>query len=235
MLKSIWVAFALSLVIALLWLRVVDFFAHRGLITSSLSRKIIHAGTGLIFVLCWLLFPDHPAARYLAAIIPLGITAQFALVGLGIIKDQASVDAMSHSGQRAEILRGPLFYGIVFIVITLVYWKDSPIGIVALMLLCGGDGMADIVGSRLQSTRIPWSNSKSLAGSLGMLLGGIVFSLIVVAVYVALWVFPLPLTAYIVPVIIIAVACTMVETLPFNDIDNLTVPAMAVLLGHLLF
>jgi len=235
MLKSIWVAFALSLVIALLWLRVVDFFAHRGLITSSLSRKIIHAGTGLIFVLCWLLFPDHPAARYLAAIIPLGITAQFALVGLGIIKDQASVDTMSRSGQRAEILRGPLFYGIVFIVITLVYWKDSPIGIVALMLLCGGDGMADIIGSRLQSTRIPWSNSKSLAGSLGMLLGGIVFSLNVVAVYVALWVFPPPLTAYLVPVIIIAAVCTVVESLPFNDIDNLTVPAMAVLLGHLLF
>ena len=235
MLNSVWFAFVLTLVIALLWLRLVDFFAHRGMISSSLSRKIIHAGTGLIFVLCWLLFPDHPASRFLAAIVPLGITAQFALVGLGVIKDQASVDAMSRSGKRSEILRGPLFYGIVFIVITLVYWKDNPIGIVALMLLCGGDGLADIVGSRMRSIRIPWSKNKSLAGSLGMLLGGFTFSIAVTAVYVAVGVFSQPLSAYVLPIVIISAACTLVESLPFNDIDNLTVPAAAALLGHLLF
>lgn len=235
MLNSIWLAFILTLVIALLWLRLVDFFAHRGMISSSLSRKIIHAGTGLIFVLCWLFFPDQPAARFMAAIVPLGITAQFALVGLGVIKDQASVDAMSRSGLRSEILRGPLFYGIVFIILTLVYWKDSPIGIVALMLLCGGDGLADIVGSRMRSTRIPWSKSKSLAGSLGMLLGGFTFSIAVIAVYVAVGAFSQPLSAYVLPIVIISAACTLVESLPFNDIDNLTVPAVAALLGHLLF
>jgi phytol kinase len=205
------------------------------LISSSLSRKIIHAGTGLIFVLCWLLFPEHPAARFLAAIVPLGITVQFALVGLGVIKDQSSVDAMSRSGQRSEILRGPLFYGIVFIILTLVYWKDNPIGIVALMLLCGGDGLADIIGSRIKSLRIPWSKNKSLAGSLGMLVGGFTFSIVVIAIYVAVGAFSLPLAAYVLPILLISIACTLVESLPFNDIDNLTVPAVAVLLGYLLF
>jgi len=155
MLNNIWIAFGVTFAAALIWLRVNDFLAHRGFISGPLSRKLIHMGTGPIFVLCWLLFPDTLTSRFLAALIPLAITAQFALVGLGVVKDQAAVDAMSRTGQREEILRGPLFYGIVFVVLTLVYWRDSLIGIVALMLLCGGDGLADIVGKRIKSAAIP--------------------------------------------------------------------------------
>ena len=62
---------------------------------------------------------------------PLLFTVQFALIGLGVVKDEASVKAMSRSGDRREILKGPLFYGIIFVVMTLVYWKDSPIGMTA--------------------------------------------------------------------------------------------------------
>ncbi|MGA9351197.1 MAG: phosphatidate cytidylyltransferase, partial [Anaerolineae bacterium] len=128
-------ALVLTLVIALGWLRLMDFFAHRGWIESRLSRKIIHIGTGPIFVLCWLMFPEVWYARWLAALVPFLITVQFALIGLGVVKDEASVKAMSRTGDRREILRGPLFYGIVFVVMTLIYWKDSPIGMVALMLM----------------------------------------------------------------------------------------------------
>jgi phytol kinase len=139
------IALALTFAAALLWLRLNDFLAHRGTISGPLSRKIIHIGTGPIFVLCWLLFTNTPEARWLAALVPLSITIQFALVGTGVIKDQQSVSAMSRSGDRREILKGPLFYGIVFVIITLVYWISTPIGIIALMLLCGGDGLADVV------------------------------------------------------------------------------------------
>lgn len=235
MLKNVWLAFILTLIITLVWLRLIDFIAHKGWISSSLSRKIIHSGTGLIFVLCWLLFPEHPAARYLAALIPLAITTQFALVGLGIIKDQASVDAMSRTGQRKEILRGPLYYGIVIVILTLVFWKNTPTGIVAMMLLCGGDGLAEIIGSRAKSSRLPWSHKKSLAGTVGMLVGGWVFAFIVISIYVTAGAFPEPLSMYVLPVAVISVAATLVETLPFNDIDNLTVPAIAVIIGYFLF
>jgi phytol kinase len=117
-----------------------DFFAQRGWVESRLSRKLIHIGTGPIFVLCWLMFPDDPRARWLAALVPFAITIQFALIGLGLIRDEASVQAMSRHGDRREILRGPLFYGVAFVALTLIFWKDSPIGITALMLMCGGDG-----------------------------------------------------------------------------------------------
>ena len=139
-----YLATLLTFVIAVFFLRLMDFLAHRGWIESRLSRKLIHIGTGPIFVLCWLMFPDQPISRWLAALVPLVITAQFVLVGTGIIKDEAAVKAMSRAGDRREILRGPFFYGIVFIAVTLVYWKDSLIGIPALMMMCGGDGIADI-------------------------------------------------------------------------------------------
>ena len=161
MLNNNWIALVVTFIISLVWLRINDFAAHRGWVSSRLSRKFIHIGTGPIFVLCWLLFNEAPSARYLAALVPLLITIQFALVGLGVIQDEAAVKAMSRTGDRREILRGPLFYGVIFVIMTIIYWKDSPIGIVALMLMCGGDGLADILGRRYGSARLPWSQGKS--------------------------------------------------------------------------
>ena len=235
MIASNLIALAITFAVALGWLRVIDYLAHRGLVSSGLSRKIIHAGTGFLFVLCWLLFDGDPINRYLAAIVPLGITAQFFLIGIGVIKDQASVDAMSRSGDRREILRGPLLYGIVFVAMTLLFWKDSPIGITALMLLCGGDGFADIVGKRVNSARIPWNQGKSVAGSIGMLFGSVVFNLVVLWIYGLFGIFAAPVSSLIWPVIIISLVGTLVETLPVKDFDNVTVPVAAVLLGLLLF
>lgn len=235
MLNSNLLALIITFAAALLWLRLNDFAAHRGWISSHLSRKIIHMGTGPIFVLCWLLFNDAPAARYLAALVPLAITAQFALVGLGVMKDEAAVQAMSRSGDRREILRGPLFYGIVFVVLTVVYWKDSPTGIIGLMLMCGGDGLADIIGRRWGKVKLPWANDKSWIGSLGMLFGGWIFALGVVWVFVMLGVFPAPFGSYLLPITAIAIAGAFVESLPIKDFDNITVTLTAVLLGHWLF
>jgi phytol kinase len=229
------VSLILSFGLALAWLRINDFFAHRGWISSSLSRKLIHIGTGPIFVLTWLFFDNDPAARFLAALIPLAITIQFALVGFGAWRDPSAVQAMSRTGDRREILRGPLFYGIVFVLLTVIYWKDSPVGIVALMLLCGGDGLADIVGKRLGMVRLPWSKKKSWAGTLAMFAGGWLLSLLILWVYLAAGVFEGNLWSYIPALTIITLAAAAVESLPLNDFDNLTVPAVAVALGHLLF
>lgn len=228
-------ALAATFALALAWLRSVDFIAHRGWISGPVSRKIIHAGTGPVFVLCWLFFRDVPSARFLAALVPFAITLQFVLVGLGLWRDPAAVKAMSRTGDRREILRGPLFYGIVFIILTLVYWKESPIGIVALMLLCGGDGLADIVGKRFGRARLPWSKNKTWAGSLGMLAGGWLFSVLVLWVFIAAGQFSGSLQTYLLPVTIISLVATAVESLPLNDLDNITVPGVAVILGHLLF
>jgi phytol kinase len=228
-------ALVITFALAIAWLRLNDFTAHRGWISPHLSRKIIHMGTGPLFVLCWLLFKDLPSARYLAALVPLAITLQFLLVGLGVIKDEAAVQAMSRTGDRREILRGPLYYGIVFVLATIIYWKNSPTGIVALMLMCGGDGLADILGRRFGNSAIPWNTTKTWVGSLGMLLGGWLFAGVILAIYVYAGGFTSPYSSYLPAITWIALGGTLVESLPFKDIDNITVTLTAVILGRFFF
>ena len=230
-----YIATALTFVIAVLFLRLMDFLAHRGVIESRLSRKLIHIGTGPIFVLCWLMYPDVPISRWLAALVPLVITTQFVLVGTGILKDEAAVKAMSRTGDRREILRGPLFYGLVFVAVTLIYWKDSLIGIPALMMMCGGDGIADIVGRRVRSPKLSWSPEKSLAGSLSVFAGGWLLTLLIFAVYVWAGTFSGPATSYILPVTWIALGAMLIESLPYKDVDNITLTVASALIGHLVF
>jgi phytol kinase len=231
-----YLALLITLIVALVEIRSLDFAAHRGWIDSRLSRKLIHILTGPLFVLCWLLFrPEAVEARWLAALVPLLFTVQFALIGLGVVKDEASVKAMSRSGDRREILKGPLFYGIIFVALTLIYWRDSPIGMTALMLMCGGDGLADILGRGMKSAPLPWNREKSWAGSAGMFLGGWGLAALIVWIYVLVGAFPGPMTAYLLPVTLIALVGTLVESLPFRDVDNITVTLAAALLGHLWF
>src|SRR5215213_10544791 len=230
-----YIATFLTFAIAIFFLRLMDYIAHRGWINSKTSRKLIHIGTGPIFVLCWLMFPALPISRWLAALVPLLITAQFALVGTGMIKDEAAVKAMSRTGDRREILRGPLFYGIMFVAITLIYWKDSLIGIPALMMMCGGDGIADIVGRRVRSPKLPWSPEKSVAGSLSVFAGGWLLTLFIFAIYVWAGAFSGPMTRFLLPITWIALGAMLIESLPFKDIDNLTLTVASALIGHLVF
>lgn len=233
MLTSNWLALPITFAVALAWLRINDFAAHRGWIGSRLSRKLIHIGTGPLFVLCWLLFTSAPASRYLAALVPLLFTLQFVLIGLGIVKDEASVRAMSRTGDRREILKGPVYYGLVFVVMTVLYWLESPIGMVALMLMCGGDGLADITGRRFGKHKLPWNAGKSWAGSLGMLVGGWILAFLILWIFVSNGVFPGSIADYVLALSVIALAGTLVESLPLKDVDNITVTISAVLLGHL--
>jgi phytol kinase len=227
------VATVITFAVALAWLRAMDALAQRGVLEHRLSRKIIHIGTGPIFVLCWNLFSPAPIAPYLAALVPLAVTAQFALVGFGVMKDPAAVEAMTRHGDPREILRGPVYYGIVFVLCTVLFWRHSPVGILALMLMCGGDGLADVVGRRWGRRKLPFGSEKSWAGSAAMLLGGFVFAFVFIALFNLFGDFqpPLDLAAAAWKVALISLAATLVEALPFHDIDNITLTITGVLLG----
>jgi phytol kinase len=224
-----------TFVLALFWLRINNFFAHKGWISSELSRKIIHIGTGPIFVLCWLLYPDLYYSRFVAAIVPFVITVQFILVGLGIVNDKSAIESMSRTGDRKEILRGPLLYGIAFVVLTLLFWRESPVGMTALMILCGGDGLADILGRKFGKVKLPWNNRKSWIGSLGMFLGGLFLSVPIIFIFNELGYFDIAKLQLIVGLIIISLISTIVESLSPSDTDNITIPLFAVFVGILIW
>jgi phytol kinase len=226
-------ATAATLVLSLVWLRLIDALAHRGVLEQRLSRKIIHIGTGPLFVLCWNLFSNEPWARWLAALVPLAITLQFIGVGLGVIKDEAAVKAMTRTGNPREILHGPLYYGVIFVICTVAFWRTSPVGILALMLLCGGDGFADIIGRRFGSAKLPFSREKSWAGSAAMFLGSFVFAFAFVWLFATLGYYTLDVGRAFGVIALIALAATAVESLPYHDIDNITVTVVALVLGLL--
>jgi len=68
-----------------------------------------------------------------------------------------------------------------------------------------------------------------------MLLGGWVLAALILGVYSLVGVFAVPFAVYLLPITLIALAATVVESLPFPDIDNITVTLVAVILGYLLF
>lgn len=234
MLHNNFAAFILTLILAVSWLRFIGFAVIKGWIPNSISRKVIHIGTGPLFVLCWLLFDQTTGTRFWAVIVPLISTVQYGLAGLGIIKDDASVKSMSRSGGKRELLKGPFLYGIAFIVITLIFWKSTPVGICALMILCGGDGLADIFGKKYGKVKLPWAREKTWIGSLAMILGGFLLSVVVIAIFNSFGVIKINYEEFLPKLIVVAFLATLIESISISDIDNITVPLTAVISGILI-
>ncbi|MEM9217692.1 MAG: phosphatidate cytidylyltransferase [Cyanobacteria bacterium P01_F01_bin.150] len=223
-----------TLVLALGWLLVVNVGVRVYKLPSTLSRKIIHTGTGPLFVLCWPFFSEAVYARYLAAIVPLGLTLVFFLVGMGWLDNPDLVRSSTRNGDRTELLKGPLYYGIAFILCTILFWRTSPVGILALMMLCGGDGLADIVGRRWGKRKLPFSPDKSWVGSLAMFFGSFGFGLGYLLLFNQWGYFQPELAVGHMVVVVGAIAfiATLVESLPVKDIDNIALTIVVIGLGY---
>ncbi len=234
MLHNNFAAFIVTLLLSIIWLRFVGYAVIKDWIPNSISRKVIHIGTGPLFVLCWLLFEPGVEARYLAAIVPLTSSVQFALAGWGILKDKSSVQSMSRTGEKKELTKGPFYYGLAFTAITLAFWNTNPIGLVALMILCGGDGLADIFGKKYGKALLPWSRVKTWKGSFAMLFGGLIFTILMISIFDYFSVFSIVYSIFLPKLFIIAFISTLIESISKSDIDNITVPLAAIITGLIL-
>ncbi|XP_052306513.1 probable phytol kinase 3, chloroplastic isoform X2 [Populus trichocarpa] len=171
------IATGLSGTIALSFLRSFEETAKRHIFDQKLNRKLMHISIGLVFMLCWPMFSSGHRGALLAACIPGLNIIRMLLIGSGMWKDEATVKSMSRFGDRRELLKGPLYYALTITVACAIYWRTSPVAIAAICNLCAGDGIADIVGRRLGSQKIPYNRNKSIAGSVAMALAGFLASL----------------------------------------------------------
>jgi len=139
------------------------------------ARKVIHTCSAPLFILFWPLYSPVPAARVIAALVPLlnavrlvraanGSTSQAAAAS----DESALAAAVSRSGDAREAVGGPLIYVCVLAAACLLFWRDSPVGVTAVSVLAAGDGMADLVGRRYgRNNQWPWGrDNKSVAGTL---------------------------------------------------------------------
>jgi hypothetical protein len=115
-------------------------------------------------------------APFVAAIVP-GLNAlHLFLVGAGTITAPALVSSVSRSEDRTELIRGPCIYAVVLFVATILSWRGGISAPCIVAMMCGGDGVADLVGRRLGQHKLPWSAGKSWAGSIAMFAVGLTLS-----------------------------------------------------------
>lgn len=219
------------------WVRLFDYLTKQEILDQKLSRKLVHITSGLIFVLCWPLYSTLPWAPYLAAVVPLCNGIRLLVYGLGLLRDEGLVKSVSRQGDPKELLRGPLYYVIVLVFSTVLFWRDSPVGVVALAMMCGGDGIADIVGRRFGSSKLPWNSGKSWAGSIAMFLFGLLVSYGCLCYFAAMGFYQLDNLGTVLRLAVVSMAATIVESLPVSTKldDNVTVPLTTVVAGLLLF
>eukprot|EP00775_Hariotina_reticulata_P001450 gene1450-1792_t len=211
-----------------------------GILSSSSSRKFLHISTGLLYMLTWPLYDSNPTARCYAAALPGLMTVRFVLAGLGVTNEPRLVAGTARSGQRQELLTGPTFYGLAHVVLTLLAWRSAP-AVAGIAALCAGDGLADIVGRRWGGAgswiggSLPHNRNKTWAGSLGCFFGSCVATYGYLKLFSGLGCLSVApqLSAHIMlrTSVNVSLVAALVESLPLQEMDNLTVPAAAAALA----
>nr|Q2N2K2.1 RecName: Full=Probable phytol kinase 2, chloroplastic; Flags: Precursor [Glycine max]ABA42675.1 phytol kinase [Glycine max] len=206
--------------------RVFDELTERRLIEKSLSRKVVHVLSGVLFMSSWPLFSNSTEARYFAAVVPFLNSMRLLIYGLRLYTDEA-----------LELLRGPLYYVLVLLFSVLVFWRESPIGIVSLSMMSGGDGFADIVGRRYGSAKLPFNRKKSWAGSISMFISGFLLSAMMMLYFSSLGYIDVIWEEALGKLALVALAATVVECVPVTEVvdDNISVPLATMLVAFLLF
>ncbi|CAH9109400.1 unnamed protein product [Cuscuta epithymum] len=230
------IAFVMSGGVAFSCLRFWEEIAKRGIFEQNLNRKFVHITMGHVFMLCWPMFsPGHQGAL-LAALIPGINIVKVLLLGLGILKDDATIKSMSRFGDYRELLKGPLYYALTITLACAVFWRTSPVAIALICNLCAGDGMADIVGRRIKSRKLPYNRNKSIAGSIAMAASGFLSSIGYMQ-YFSSFGYLQKTSHMVIGFLIVSIASALVESHPLSTEldDNLTVPLTSVLLGSFVF
>jgi len=225
--------FLFSTIIIVVFVEVVKILAKEGYLQNWQRRKLLHVLTGPIYILTWPFFTSSLEGSQFAAAVPAVMTLKFFLIGVGAIKDQDTVNSACRSGNKSELLRGPLLYGIIFVVSTILYWKRMR-AVICLFILCFGDGFAEICGRNYGlRNKLLWCKEKSAAGLIGFIVFSTLFTVLFIRQFGSLVL--LPNETYgsdcllIVRVLFVSVVAGIIETLPIAEIDNVTIVVSAIL------
>lgn len=220
------------------WVNLWSSLAEQGIIDSKTTRKLIHITSAPMFMASWPLFSESPAARFVAAAVPLLQLGRLVLASQDDNSKMAS--AISRSNKGSELLKGPAIYAGILALASLA-WRDNPGAITAITQMAVGDGMADIVGRNFApkdgSARIPWNKDKSIAGTVGYIASASAATWGMINWFAAQGLLQ-PDTPVLPAAVGLSVLCGLIETLPAEKIgidDNISVPLAAALLGQVLF
>jgi phytol kinase len=191
---------------------------------SEFTRKFIHIGVGMWVVGTVFLFETW----YLALIPPITFVIINALsYWRGAIKAMEAED-------RANL--GTIYFPISFAAVVYYFWSQPVLMVASMMPLTWGDALGAIIGQRYGHHNYKvGGQTRSVEGSVAMFFWSWVSTSL--ALYIMPYLSGKPLINWLVALIYggaVALACTLVEALSPWGIDNLTIPAAAVLVLHAL-
>jgi len=187
---------------------------------QDLSRKVVHvaAGSWLIF---WLFYDSSHWTKYL------NITAAFIWTIFLLVKgftakvDDKAVKTMTRTGDRSELLRGPLYFTLVMNLLGTVFYS-TPFALTAMGFLTWGDGLAPVVGTRYGKHSYKVFSNKTIEGSITFfvlgLAGAVLFNML----------FGNSINLEF--MLICAALATVVEGISPRDLDNILIPLTIYLL-----
>lgn len=209
--------------------------AEKGYLDPRDSRKIVHLLSAPLFILFWPIFSTADGARYFAAAVSFVNMARLYIAGSG--GDKSLAYAVSRSGNQNEALGGPFLYVVILFASILLFWRDSPVGIVALSAMAAGDGLADLIGRRYgKNNRWPFNPDKSIAGSAAFAVGGTLCATILLNLS------SITLSSAVIPgtnpqliLAAIMLVSALLEVIPGPLDDNWVVPLSAAVMASIAF
>lgn len=203
---------------------IMDFAVKKGL-SQDISRKIVHiaAASWLIF---WPLYDASNWTKYLNITPAFIWTVLLLLKGFTAKPDDQAVKTMTRTGDRRELLRGPLYFTLVMNVMGTVFFYSLG-AITAMSFLGWGDGLAPVVGKRFGNHKYKILSEKSLEGSIAFFVFGFVSAILLNLIFFNEVNFGF--------LFICAILTTLVEAASPKDYDNLLIPLAVMVLFYLYF
>lgn len=190
---------------------------------QDISRKITHIGAGSIIGFLPL-YSDIHWSKYLNVMIFVVWIILLVQKGLFAEPDDEAVKTMTRTGDRRELLKGPLYFVIVATICGTFLYKTFP-GIVAMATLGWGDGIAPIIGSRYGRLKYTILSNKSLEGSLSMFIFAFTASIFFI------WLI-LPSQFDIIRILLLAFIAAVVEGCSPKEIDNILIPIAVIAVAN---
>lgn len=239
-LAGIWdaVAILISFVAVMAVVVVNGLLQKRNLLPTVVTRKIVHIFVAPVFLLTWPLYSGSWFSRYYASVVPILFVILFIAVGKGLLKSESFVASMSRSGDPSELLRGTLYYSILVVLVTWLWFyvpsqglgSATPVALIVMGCLAGGDGFADILGRRFGRHKYGFGGAqKSVEGSIGMFVGSVLFCIVLVALF-SLEVTHWDPVAFLVPVVVFSLGATIIEGTSPKNLDNWTISIGVIIL-----
>lgn len=238
---DVWLTMGIG-VFVVLWLALWQQLVARDVVSSTTTRKAIHISCGPAFVALWPFYSTAPGARVCAAIIPalFGVALVTSALARKTDSGRAALGrSISRHGNPREALQGPLYYTGVFVVLSLILFRNVTAA-VATMQLCLGDGLAEVVGRRYGGSSkwpFPWVADKSVAGSSAFAITAFAGSCGAVFWfhYFQLCDLSLADSSTVASLAFISLACSAVELAPTSIVgdDNVAIAVLAVILCSL--